>query len=60
MLRFLRAFLANERGAISVDWIVLAAGMVTFALGATSLVVAGTSASSEHLATTIAERPVGD
>ncbi|SDK11807.1 hypothetical protein SAMN04488026_103151 [Aliiruegeria lutimaris] len=60
MLRILRSFLAKENGAVSVDWIVLAAGVVTFALGATSLVVAGTSESSQNLATTIAERPVGN
>ncbi|RYH06542.1 hypothetical protein [Tropicimonas sp. IMCC6043] len=55
-----KSFLRDETGAVTVDWIVLTAGVVTLALGVTSLITVGTGTASDRLASTVAERPVGD
>jgi Flp pilus assembly pilin Flp len=38
----LKTFLIDEDGAVTVDWVVLAAGVITLALAATGVVVNGT------------------
>ena len=60
MFKALKELHRDEDGAITVDWVVLTAGAVALALGATAMVMSGTERSSETLATTIADRPVGD
>jgi len=42
MKTHLLPFLADEDGAVTVDWVVLAAGVITLALAATGVVVNGT------------------
>lgn len=42
MNTYLMPFLADEDGAVTVDWVVLAAGVITLALAATGVVVSGT------------------
>ncbi len=42
MKTFIKPFLAEEDGAVTVDWVVLAAGVITLALAATGVVVNGT------------------
>lgn len=53
-------FRSEEDGAVTVDWVILTAGAVTLALAATALIFGGVESGSETLATTIADRPVGD
>jgi len=42
MNTYIKPFLADEDGAVTVDWVVLAAGVITLALAATGVVVNGT------------------
>lgn len=57
MVKLLRR---DENGAVTVDWVILTAGMVALALGALSMVSGGARTASETLSATIAERPVGE
>ncbi len=60
MTRLFRSFWKAERGAVSVDWIILTAGMIAMALAVTNMVFSGTERGSSTLAKTIADRPVGN
>ena len=43
MMNRLSSFLVEEDGAVSVDWVILAAGVLSLAMAATSVVIGGTS-----------------
>ncbi|SNT18219.1 hypothetical protein [Tropicimonas sediminicola] len=60
MIRLIQRFLKTEDGAVTLDWIVLTAGAIALALGATSMILDGTQTQTGTLATTISERPVGN
>ncbi|MFD0980235.1 hypothetical protein [Tropicimonas aquimaris] len=60
MMRLTQRFLNSEDGAVTLDWIVLTAGAIALALGATSMILDGTQTQTGTLATTISERPVGN
>ncbi len=59
MLRIVQSFLSKDSGSLPVDWIVLSAGVVAFALGAGSLVMAGTDAPSGQLDMAVAKNVPG-
>ncbi|MEL6607502.1 MAG: hypothetical protein AAFO58_07465 [Pseudomonadota bacterium] len=52
MRRFIERFTKDKSGAVSVDWIVLTAGVVALGAGAASMVVDG----SGDTATSISDR----
>ncbi|MEP5761645.1 MAG: hypothetical protein ABJ327_20490 [Litoreibacter sp.] len=41
-MTYLKTFLVDEGGAVTVDWVILAAGVITLALAATGVVINGT------------------
>ena len=41
MIRFLKTFCCNERGAVTVDWVVLCAAIVGLAIAAITAIQAG-------------------
>lgn len=51
MRKLLQRFRANDEGTVSVDWVVLSAGVVAIGAGAASIVLDGTPDISEMLAT---------
>lgn len=54
-----QSFLRDDGGAITIDWIVLTAGIVTLALGVTTLVVGSPGEPSGMVARTVVEQPLG-
>lgn len=52
-------FRRDEDGAVTVDWVVLVAGIIAFALGTLTLIAGGTADYSEDLGTFIADQSVG-
>lgn len=42
MLNFLNSFVADEDGAVTVDWVILSAGVVSLALAAIGVITSGT------------------
>lgn len=41
MQTYILPFLSDEDGAVTVDWVILAAGVITLAMAATGVVVSG-------------------
>ncbi len=59
MIKFLSGFLANESGAITVDWVVLTAALVGMALGVVAIVSTAAQDPADGLGANLAEQTVG-
>lgn len=57
MLKFLRYFARDSSGAVTVDWVVLAAAAVGFGYMATSGIASGTATLGESFGTFLATDP---
>ena len=54
--RFLAKFRGNERGAVTVDWVVITAGVVALAIAAMALIEAEATSLATATGTYVAER----
>lgn len=52
----IREFLYSENGAVTVDWVVLTAGIMSLGLAALSLMSSGTQSLTETLSQDVANR----
>ena len=59
MYRHIQNFLADERGAITVDFVVLTAAVVGLMFAALSVFFDGVTGHADLTSETIVERPVG-
>ncbi|MEM1375569.1 MAG: hypothetical protein AAGF78_14440 [Pseudomonadota bacterium] len=57
MLRLLASFRTDTRGAVTVDWIVLTAGVLALGAGAVSLIFNGSNDLGEAIKTSLASDP---
>ncbi|MBF9033638.1 hypothetical protein HKCCE2091_05250 [Rhodobacterales bacterium HKCCE2091] len=55
----IKAFAADESGAITVDWVVLTAALVGLALAAFTVVADGLGSLTDEIALDVADNPVG-
>lgn len=55
MCKQLRAFLAGQAGAITVDWVIVSAGVIALSLGVTAVVAGGTASLAEQVSTSVAD-----
>lgn len=53
MMNRLKTFLVEEDGIISVDWVILAAGVISLGLAATSVVINGTENTTTEIESSI-------
>ena len=53
MRRFLKDFLREDQGAITVDWVILTAAIVGLSIGVTALIFSGAREPSRDLASTL-------
>ena len=60
MLHSFSAFIANEDGAVTVDWVVLTAAVVGLAVAAYATISGGTGTLTANTTTTLSEMTVGD
>jgi Flp pilus assembly pilin Flp len=56
MRNFAVKFLRDEDGAITVDWVVLTAGMIGLAIGVVSTVIVATTQQSTSVGNVVADR----
>ena len=56
MKRFLKKFRGNERGAVTVDWVVIVAGVVALGVAAMSLIETEATNLATTTGTTISDR----
>lgn len=57
-MRILNAFAENEDGAVTVDWVVLTAGVIGITLAALSVMTSGTQQLTETISSDVAARSV--
>ncbi|GAA6163849.1 hypothetical protein NBRC116590_15530 [Pelagimonas sp. KU-00592-HH] len=54
MKRFLRKFSDDDKGAVTVDWVVITAGVVSLGIAVTTLITTNTETLASSAATAIA------
>lgn len=60
MLRKLKQFRKSESGAVTVDWVVLTAAVVSLAVVVTLAILNGAESVGDGTGTWLTNRPVGD
>ena len=55
---FLNAFAKNEEGAVTVDWVVLTAGVIGITLAGLSVMTSGTQKLTETISSDVGARTV--
>ncbi len=57
-MRYLNAFAKNEEGAVTVDWVVLTAGVIGITLAGLSVMTSGTQKLTETISSDVGARTV--
>lgn len=57
-MRYLNAFVKNEEGAVTVDWVVLTAGVIGITLAGLSVMTSGTQKLTETISSDVGARTV--
>ncbi len=57
-MRGVKSFAKDEDGAITVDWVVLTAGVIGIALAGLSVITSGTKGLTENISSEVAGRSV--
>ena len=57
-MRYLNAFVKNEEGAVTVDWVVLTAGVIGITLAGLSVMTSGTQKLTETISSEVGARTV--
>ena len=58
MTNFIKTFIADEDGAVTVDWVVLTAGIVVLGLAVGSKVAGGANAMADNIASNLSTATV--
>ncbi|KQI69232.1 hypothetical protein SAMN05428995_101815 [Loktanella sp. DSM 29012] len=60
MMNFIKAFYNDEDGAVTVDWVVLTAGIVVLGVAVGAKVAGGANAMADNIATELSTTTVPD
>lgn len=55
MCKQLRAFIAGQSGAITVDWVIVSAGVIALSLGVSAVIAGGTASLASQVSTSVAD-----